>query len=343
MAMNFKSSHILLLTCLTAVSCMTKYPYNISVLEPASNMLPADIKSAVVLNRTIIETGDEIATDGAFGPINYPLLNDATTRLVFSLADLMNESPLFEEIPDAAILEMSGPYMVTIPDPLLPELVVYLCDSLDANAIIALETFMPQYKIISNDIGNVSGTTTKGRLPQREAYLKVNSLWRVYSHDTGDVIDEFFLKDSLSFIYSSKSGFPPLDGEITRIAGTLAESCARRLTPTWVVTKRYYFNHLSNNSLFNASSFLQNGEIDEAEALYRELLSGSSENRVAAAAFNLALINEIRGDYKTAYGWAYWSYSYKKKSLTASYLDILKKRISDSDELDRQLGNLRSD
>jgi hypothetical protein len=308
---------------------MTKHQYYISVLEPASNMLPADIQSVVVINRTIIETGDEIVRAEAIGHINYPLLNEVTTKLMFSLADFLNESPIFDEISDGAILEIPGPDMVTRPDPLLPELVVYLCDSLDANAIISLES----YKITFND-ENESGTTIS-RQSQREAYLWVNSLWRVYSHDTGNVIDEFFLQDSLSFYYSSRSGIPPLEVEIKQIADNLAESCAKRITPRWVVTKRQYF---TSDRFFRATYFLKNGQIDEAEAVYRELLSSTSEKRVAAAAFNLALINEIRGDYKTAYGWAKWSYSLLKKPLTASYIDILEKRISESEELDRQLG-----
>ncbi len=334
---------ILFLCPLVFVSCVSLSTIEIQVLEPADNPLVPETENVIILNRTIIEEVETGNIEESYLPHdNVELFNKASTEIIFALADILNESPGIAPTDESRLLEIPQKEIVKDPGMLEPEFIVFLCDSLNANAILSLEYLGMQLP-------------DKIKLSQRrnEAYirnyyigeisLEINALWRAYRGNDGGVMDEHSWSDTLvwrhaSFIANEIPDFlPGPEAATLEAAYFTALAYARRISPYWIVEERNYFSR-GNRKLRRASGYIENARFDEAEVIYKELLERRNDNIVAAAAYNLAYLNEIRGDYRQALDWARRSYKIRSHPLTAEYIEILEERFEKSAELDRQLG-----
>ena len=334
---------ILILSPFLFASCVSLSTIEIQVLEPASEPLVPEISSAILLNRTIIDEEEQEKYEDSHFPHNdIALFNKASTEIVFALADILNESPGMDLIDEDQLLEISEDKLVRDPEPLEAEFIVYICDSLNTNAVLSLEFLsmeLPdEIKLTRRSSENYTRDFYTG-----EISLKINALWRAYRRYDGGIQDEHLWLDTLvwqhaSFIANEIPDYLPRPEEATMEgAYYTALSYARRISPYWIVQERNYFSR-GNLKLRRASDFIRSDQFENAEKIYEDLLERRNKNVVAAAAFNLAFINEIRGDYRQALLWARRSYKYHRHSVTADYIEILEERFEKSAELDEQLG-----
>ncbi len=343
-------------------SCITMNTINIDVLEPASNPVTPDIENAVLLNRMIIVNSDDSRVIGnsvfriikrdisgtrpndTIVPENTVIesYNQITTEVIFSLADILNESPGINHLPDSALLEVPESDSGITLDPLDAGFVKRNTELFGADGIISLENFYVEY----NDTITINeGDAETGWYNYYigSINLIINALWRTYTSSDGEVIDEYEMRDTLQWTNASFTrslifeGLPTLDEALLESAYFTALNVARRISPYWMLEERYYFSR-GNYDFRMASHYLINGQWDNAETIYMNLLNRRNYTIRAAAYYNLALLNELKGDFRQALVYARKSYQAKILPVTIKYIDILEERSAKSRELDRQLG-----
>jgi hypothetical protein len=330
-----------LLCSLLFVSCVAVSTFDIQVLEPATDPLTPDISNVVLLNRTIIdEPADNGVTDTVPSFPSVEFYNKTTTEVIFALADILNESPGIGFIDDSRILETTSED--TIPAFLEPDYVRLICDSLGADAVLSLEVLDFEYsdtlRVISERMGAVITRYYLG-----EKSINISALWRVYEHNAGRPAHEHAWLDTLLWQHASYyireiyAFLPSMDEALLEAGYFTAISYARRISPYWILQERTYFAR-GNRDLRMASNLMVTGRQGEAEEIYEGLLERRNKNIVAAAAYNLALVNELEGDYRQALNWARRSYQVRRHPVMADYIKILEERLETSGVLDRQLG-----
>ncbi len=327
------------------ISCVSVSTLDIQVLEPASDPVTPDITSVVLLNRAVIdEKYANHSLDSVYSNHNNELYNQSTTEIIFSLAQILNESPGIDFLSDDRLLEIPGADPSLIPDLLDPSFVIFLCDSMNANAIITLEGYDIIYSdtlnIVSRRNGAIADSYYLG-----EVNANITSVWRIYEQYNGGIVDEHVWLDTLVWQFASYSMneipdyLPSLEEVLLEAAYYTALTYARRISPYWINQERYYFAR-GNRNLRLASNLLNVNRLDDAEIVYKSLLDSRNKNIVASSKFNLSLIYEMRGDYRQALNMARRSFQIRRHPVSVIYLEILEDRLEKSTELDRQLGRI---
>ena len=338
------SKLLLILSLLLFASCVSMSTIKIQVLEPASDPVTPAMVSAVLLNRMILENEQNSGNPDTLPPGSEIMesFNRSTTEILFSLADILNESPGIDYLDDSKLLEIKTDDIVLVPELLKPNFVILICDSLEADGIISLESYYVEY---SDSIFAKQGVTETSwkKYYKGNTELHISAMWRTYAETDGGLIDEYLVRDTLRWVYTAytinevRDNLPSNDEMLMEGAYFTALTYARRISPHWLENERYYFSR-GNYNLRVASHFLENDQLDNAERIYADLLTGRNNTIVAAACFNLALIYELRGDYRQALVWARKSYHAKRNRITLDYIAILEERHTKSGELDKQLG-----
>ncbi len=338
---------VLLAILVLTVSCVSVSTLDIQVLEPASDPVEPAIRDIVVLNRSVIKDPlppleTEIVDTTLPESYLTGLINKTTTEAVFSLADILNESPSFNYIDQTRLLEITTDDPANIPEPLDQLFVAGLCDSLEAQALISLEFI----NIVYTDSLVTETHTEYGRSMRYirgVIDLRLDVKWRIYEGFGGVLSDEYLFVDTMRWEVADWNiddvlyRMPEIEEVFLESAYFAALTYARRIAPYWLTHERNVFFR-GTRGLRRAYRHLINDEIDNAEEIYFEELNRWNNNIVGAAMHNLALINELKGDARRALVWARRSYQVAQKSLTAAYIDILEERVRISEELDRQLG-----
>ncbi len=314
------------------------------VLEPASYPLTPTLERAVLLNRIILdyEKNHEIPDTIFPGYDTAETFNLATTEILFSLSDILNESPGIDYLDESKLLEIKTDDISFMPDLLEPDLVMFICDSLKADGVISLESYYVESVGLITEKQGVNGVSLQNYF-KGDTRLKIYALWRTYRKDDGGLVDEYLLRDTLKWSHAAytisevRNNLPSIDEILFEGAYFTALTYARRIAPYWLEDYRYYYSR-GNYNLRVASDFIVNHELDSAEIIYKDLLTGRNNIIVAAACFNLALIYELRGNFRQALVWARKSYQIKGNRVTLDYIAILEERHLKSMELDKQLG-----
>ncbi len=329
------------------VSCISVSNIEIQVLEPAEAPVDPEARDIIVLNRTILEKPvsplETTIPDTVLQPVFLTdLLNLTSTEAVFSFADILNESPGFNYIGASRIIETIRTDPEKVPEPLDRHHVTVLCDSLDADILTSLEVFVVEYRdSLIPEIYTEFGRNiqyTRGVID-----IKITALWLTYDGEGGGLADEYVLRDSLRWevadwdVDDVVAQMPDVEEVFLEAGYFAALTYARRIAPYWLTGERVVFMR-GNRGMRKAYRHLRNFETDVAEAIYLDQLERWNNNLVAAAMHNLALVNELNGNFRQALVWARRSYQLSQNKLTAEYIDTLEERVRKSEVLDRQLG-----
>jgi hypothetical protein len=269
---------------------------------------------------------------------------EVTLEILQSLYFILNESPGMDFLEsDPVMLELKDHSRKEAPEPIHPDTIVYLCRNRDAFGILSLESFRMQYQ---DTITLQHGTRETSWYDHYygEVDVIITAMWRAYAAD-GYPVDEFNFTDTLSWNYAAYTRqllvhYLPSPGEaFLEAAYVTALNYARTIAPYWMAEERSYFSR-GNIHMRRASGHIRNNELDQAETILLRLLSSRNTNIIAAAYMNLALVYELKGNYREALVAARNSYQYRVHPLFSDYIEILEERLEKSYELDRQMGRI---
>ncbi|MDR2361895.1 MAG: DUF6340 family protein [Prevotellaceae bacterium] len=208
--------------------------------------------------------------------------------------------------------------------------------------IIVKNALTTPYQRIEKQYSDAYGNyfTVGTYVPYEATFAIYDAVSKTYSHQET-------LSDTLAWIKDTwddnlartQSELPSTEEAVPLAAAEIGRLYTRSLAPYWLSVQRFFFVP-SAKDLRTAAEHAENGEWNEAMAIW-EQYAGHNNRRVAAqSAFNVALACEVNGNYELALEWLQYAEKLYTIREIASYRAILQRRINESRILQEQLQNL---
>ena len=320
----------------------------VSIQKPADISLPQDIKTVVVANRSI-PTKKNLAGNILEGLVSGEGIG--TDRMgskycVEGLVSILDNSDRFET-KNIGDLELKGTGTSSFPLPLKWKKVGKLCKTYNADALIVLETFDSDSRIL---FGKPVRRTVKRKGKKivemrHKAILemKIVSGWRIYDNNKQIIIDENKFTEYKEFTAWGSSNKEaesklPYKGSALKESGDFAGfKYGKRISPIWIQARRVFYSG-KEDEFKKASKEVKSNQWDNAIDIWKNLVNLNDKKIASKASYNMALAAEIKGSLDVAIDWAKKAKALGDKKAN-SYISILNKRKQDQVKLNKQLNN----
>lgn len=308
------------------------------VLVPAARTVPDDIKSIVLVNRSIPSNKDANKLEGILTGEGLGQDSIPTQFVMRGLDESLRSSGLFRVVKSPEVMEGSG-IGTLLPQALPWETVTFLCEKYNSDALLALESYDSDFII--------TGASASDNLLNLEArgMVTVNCGFRMYHPASRTILDEYMYKHQLNWGSGGPSVIVAADAIINRKraierasleAGSLY---AGRLTPGWIYISRDYFKRGKGNyDLAEGARMMQLNDWDRAIRALENALQSDKRKVRGRAAHNLAVIYEILGDLHQAKEWTTVAWGQNRIRKSRDYGYILTRRIQERELIDYQIG-----
>jgi len=321
-------SFIVLNTIFT--SCEPLNSLNIETLVPASIDFPGDYNKVMFVNLDA-----DINNDGELDTVLYNIIskemNLGFLEAINSNSAINASNYIFEKgIPDREKV-----YKL---DTISWGYLDILSGTNNADIFILLDSIS-----LSMNSESIKDHYTYPMVYYRYREISVNIYWSVLDLVEKKRLDQFHYNDTL---YWESSGYsesqakkdqPSIEQSLGELSFFAAVDYGNRIFPGWQKETRYYYQS-GNKDFKNATLLIENEEDWEGASRLWELHVSSYDKEIASrACYNLALANEMLGDFGIAIKWAEKSNSIKYKTKTKYYISVLKKRQVNLEKLQKQL------
>jgi hypothetical protein len=329
--------------------CVSYSSIELDVLKPAAIEIPVEIASVVVVDNAYPFK----VSDSAVHEINLPdrkfavdtlWVEDFGSRVVQSFGNALKARRFFDSV--YVVKDPFNPKGKGKPmDPLTAFELDTLCRHFNAQAVISLDHY---------DYG-----TAINVLEMPESFFatldaRSNTYWKLHNCLSGDLYDIHLQKDTIFWegvgpsINNSAADLPTIREALDVAAHNAGEKYAGYLAPTWTKEERLFYKQ-GHPLFFRASELISRGEWELASRLWYNVYEEGNQKQKARAAFNLALGQEVRGNFMEAAAWAYrameqyrelgvLSVSELEKKETSAYYVELAQRLQEKKKLDEQYG-----
>lgn len=172
--------------------------------------------------------------------------------------------------------------------------------------------------------------------------ISVNIYWSVFDLVEKKRLDKYNYIDTLFWEAKSYSK-TQVEKELISVEKSLREvsffaafDYGSRILPMWKQETRYYFN-LGNKDFKHAALLVKDNKWKEATDIWGKYTNNIDREIASRACFNIALANEIKGDFDLAISWAEKSKKIKNKTKTRYYISMLKTRKKNTEKLQKQI------
>jgi hypothetical protein len=277
--------------------------------------IPGDLESFAKAS------ADSIAGDEAANALKY----------------LLKDSPWFENfnIPVSFYERKDeSPYIL----PFTWDKVEAICAPDTADLLISLE-----YINISPSFNSHSFSENYIRYYHGALTVKSYAYWRIYNLQTNKVFGERLIRDTLTW---EKDDFDPiiigkqLPGifQVASHMGYLvADEYAKHIAPVWTTEQRLYYS-TGSKEMRQAAIFVKNYQWLDAAKSWQVVFNNkkNAPELAGKAAFNLALANEMHGNFEVAIEWLNKSKELFTSPWQSVYYDIIVDRIAKLEKLKAQ-------
>ncbi|WP_075589974.1 DUF6340 family protein [Labilibacter marinus] len=330
-------------------SCTTFRPVSIDVLQPAKYSFPPEIKSVVLVDNSIPYRSDKMHTitvQGKSHKVDTIWADDFALSTLKGMKKELDYRAFFDSVYIHPSPVKTNPKLVNRALSWIQ--VDSLCKAYNAEAVVAVERNIYKTKLL---VDNLPDGYLYGYLDASGAIL-----WRGYNNLNNEQIYQSVQKDTISWdAYSSSvnniaAKIPPLLSGINELAGYMGAKATDDVAPRWQLQTRGYY--ISGNYQFmQANEFVRKDQYGDAIKLWKYAFDHTEKKLKYRAAYNLAFVSEIMGDYESAVYWIqegakelgkYKSNVAKEdRSRYISYINYLKDRLSDMDALKIQVGGIQ--
>jgi hypothetical protein len=329
-----------------STACSTTNLVYMSVMEPAPVTLPSTIKNVGVINRSLAseETKKVNAIDQILTAEGPELDKAGAEESITGLRDELIKNERFTEVKLLGDLGMRTTGSGVFPATLAWETVNQICNDNKLDALFSLELFDTDSKITYTTVP-VTLKTPLGNVPALEHHANMTTLvktgWRIYDPASKNIVDEYAISKNLTF---TGKGINPVvaasaligrKDAVKQAANTVGHEYAAGILPFWTrVTRDYYVK--GNDNFERGKRKAQTGNWDEAAEVWKKETLNPDNELAGRACYNMAIINEINGELDAAIGWAQKAYEDYGDKLALRYVNILRDRKSNNEQLKRQ-------
>jgi hypothetical protein len=320
---------------------------SIDILKPAKVTFPADVDELIIINNTIPQPQDYGHKTDLFNEKTRKFKIDTDSLPFFCLASFagkLNDQEFFRDIKiDFNSVNRKEYFFVqSLPS---DSIVKVIMQKNKSEGVISLNRIL-----VTDQVGELYDQVAGKYIAYLEAVYETS--WSVH-FPSNTQKTQFSFKDTVyweSESYTrekSLKGLPDRRNALIDGAMITGEKAVRKFIPYWEKVDRYFFE--SENKIFKAgidSVYTKNwqGAIDQWENL---LQNSQNSYMKAKICHNIAVACEIKGDVKKAYDYSGKALQYMmnsmvsdfKKILTiAEYNDELRKRVTEVEKVNKQLG-----
>jgi len=318
--------YISYLILLGFTSCIPYKEIDIQYLKKPESNIPSDFKKPIILinlylnKKTSLKDKFECAVDSV-----------ASEEAALSLKENLLNSPWFQDS-DIPILRYQRRDSSKYIKPLAWNTIKSLTSKDTADLVLSLEYM----KVIES---TDSYRTQNSESGYYYGYINapIYCYWRIYDLTRKQIPNSYLYRDTLMW---DKSDYVPviignqLPGyfEASAYAGNeCGQKYAMKIAPTWVDDKRKFF-HIGSPEMVKAIEFVQKEQWVEAAVEWQKVFASNKRKLCAKAAFNLALANEMLGQFDISKAWLLKSRSYYPLLEVDEYEEKIDERIANKIE-----------
>ncbi len=326
-------------------SCSSTNYLTIPITEPAPVFIPSKITKLGIVDGSLPSAQNEKfdMIDKILSAEGKNLDRDGARASVSGLNEELKHNQKFTEV---KIIENSGlknPNMGTSPGPLSWDVVDRICRENNVDAIFVLSYYDTESKIETNTVP-VEVPLAKTTVVETEISIQtlIKMGWRIYNNLDKIISDDYNDNET---VLSRGKGINPMKpaqavlgrkDDVMKRSNEMGHDYGIRLLPYTIRVSREYYVKGSENFKV-AKRRAQTGDWNGAAELWLKDVSHPTAKIAGRAAYNMAIINEINGDYEAAVDWAAKSYTDYNNKLGLRYVNILNRRIQRNEQLNRQL------
>lgn len=342
---NMKRIFMIVISLFLLASCQTLSLYSFQGLNAPSVVIPPDVKTIGFVDRN---TSFEIDSTSQYYLVNSKLLTDTTdystdisTSCYHGFTENLSEYLVVDSIPFIQLdkKEMTGDRDYK---PMKWEVVDSICASTGSDVLICLEDIQLYNKYTVFEDGLNYGITD----------VNYYAVWRIYDPLNQKYLDEQIVIDSLFSEVTSPSYKKLIEEKLPKrkdlfkdISYHAGNQYADLLAPKWIDITRKYFAS-GDDRLAISKYYIDRGDWESPIILWTEISNEDDGKLAGRACYNLAVANEIKGDFVTANQWIRKSIYYYKNlktlpsefKLVTQYALELIQRTKNKKKLDRFFG-----
>lgn len=329
---------LLLLTAfLTLTGCGSTNTVTMNVREPASVLLPDHMTGIAVIDRT---TGDR--DHGWLEKVDEFLSfkGDAFDRLgaeagITGLTEELIKDDRFEAVVEADSYREPTARRGVFPAPLKWDEVDAICEEYGANAVFALEWYDTDTKVDykTEKVKRKAPDGSEVEVLEHLAVVRtsIRTGWRIYDAVARDILDESEMRDVVA---TRGRGVNPVEAveaitgrteAVQSVSRGIGRSYGRSVSPYWHrVARKYYVKGTENFQI--AKRRAQTGNWEGAAELWLQEIENPDPKIAGRAVYNMAIMNEIRGDLDAAIEWSRRAYEDYGDKLALRYVRLLQGR-----------------
>ena len=311
-------------------ACQPLSSLKIDTLVPASIDFPGSFNKLLFVN-----LDSDINNDGKIDTVLYNIISNEMNlgflEAINSTASIDSSRYLYVK----GFLKSDKLYRL---DTISWNYLEYISGNINADVFIVLDSV----KLIMGSGSNVDYSSYPTE------YIKYRDIaatisWSVYDLVEKKRLDQYVYSDTLyweSVGYSEaqvKKDMPSLEQSLRELSFFAAFDYGKRILPGWKRVTRYYY--ILGNKDFKKAALLinENDDWEAASVLWKKYINHSDAEVASRACFNLALANEMAGNFDQALVWAKKSTQIKSKTRTRQYISILITRKRNIEKLQNQL------
>ncbi len=328
---------LLLTALLTLTGCGSTNTVTMNVREPASVLLPDHMTGIAVIDRT---TGDR--DHGWLEKVDEFLSfkGDAFDRLgaeagLTGLTEELIKDDRFEAVVEADSYREPTARRGVFPAPLKWDEIDAVCEEYGANAVFALEWYDTDTKVDykTEKVTRKAPDGSEVEILEHLAVVRtsIRTGWRIYDAVARDILDESEMRDVVT---TRGRGVNPVEAveaitgrteAVQSVSRGIGRSYGRSVSPYWHrVARKYYVKGTENFQI--AKRRAQTGNWEGAAELWLQEIEHPDPKIAGRAVYNMAIMNEIRGDLDAAIEWSRRAYEDFGDKLALRYVRLLQDR-----------------
>lgn len=330
------------------MACSSTNRMTMGITRPAQVPIPNDVINIGIVNRSSASEKNKVLDniDKILSLEGLNLDREGAQNAVTGLKDELERSNRFDAVKVIDNQKDIEKGLSVFPSEISWDIVDRICNENNVDVLFSLEFYdtdtAVNYELTTVKIPNNLGIDANVPGHRIKLNTVIKNGWRIYDPSTRTIIDEYVSNDRL---FSSGEGINPvkaLEAVIGRkeavlsVSAKLGTNYALFTRPEKVRIARDYFIRGSNN-LEIADRRAKAGDWDGAADLWYADLNNVKNKVAGRAYYNMAISNEINGNLSKAIEYASKAYTDYENKDALRYLNMLKRRVVNQQELNRQL------
>ena len=345
---NIAFKLFLITAFLSIMACSSTNRMTMGITQPAQVSIPNDVVAIGIVNRSSASEKNKVVDniDKILSLEGLNLDKEGAQRAVSGLKYELERDNRFEAVKIIENQKDIDKGLSVFPAELSWDIVDRLCEENGVDVIFSLEFYdtdtAVDYEMTMVKIPNNLGINANVPGHRIKLNTAIKNGWRVYDPADRTIVDQFISNDQL---FSMGEGINPvkaLEAVIGRKEGVLSISSnlganyALFTRPERIRIARDYFTKGSTN-LEIADRRAKAGDWNGAAELWNADLNHTKSKVAGRAYYNMAISSEINGNLNKAIEYASKAYTDYENKDALRYVNMLKRRVVNQQELNRQL------